>query len=153
MGKSPNTVTLVPVDEDNLKAVFELEVGPDQRHFVAPNPWSLAQALVDHSVAWPRAIVRDGEVVGFLMLEIDPDDEDGRPFWLWRMMVADGRQRRGIGTQAIALAIEEVRARGGSELYTSWVEGEGSPGAFYLRLGFVPTGEVDDGETVARLGL
>lgn len=69
------------------------------------------------------------------------------------MMIADGRQRRGIGSQAIAQAIEEVRARGGSELYTSWVEGEGSPGAFYLRLGFVPTGEVDDGETVARLDL
>jgi len=52
---------------------------------------------------------------------------------------------------ALASAIEEVRGRGGSELYTSWVEGEGSPEPFYRKLGFAPTGEIDDGEIVARL--
>jgi diamine N-acetyltransferase len=68
--------------------------------------------------------------MGFLMLEIDPDDEEDRPYWLWRLMVAASHQRRGIATAALALAFEEVRARGG---------------------GFEPTGEVDDGEIVARL--
>ena len=145
------TVALVPIDADNVGLVFDLEVAPEQRRFVATNPWSLAQALANHPVAWPRAIVADGEVAGFLMLEIDPDEKDGRPFWLWRLMVGDGLQRRGIGSAALALAIEEVRGRGGSELYTSWVEGEGSPEPFYRKLGFAPTGEIDDGEIVARL--
>ncbi|MEX1281384.1 MAG: GNAT family N-acetyltransferase, partial [Acidimicrobiia bacterium] len=77
-------VELHPIDEHNVGAVFELEVAPHQRDHVAPNSWSLAQALAEARIAWPRAIVADGEVVGFLMLEIDPDEEDGRPFWLWR---------------------------------------------------------------------
>jgi diamine N-acetyltransferase len=53
----------------------------------------------------------------------------------------------------LALAFEEVRMRGGKEIYTSWVPGEASPEPFYLGLGFAPTGEVDDGEIVARLQL
>ena len=148
-----DAVRLEPVTEDNLKAVFELQLAPGQEAFVAPNPWSLAQALVESAIAWPRAIVAGEAVVGFLMLEIDPDEEDGRPFWLWRLMLAADRQRRGYGTAALRLAIEEVRARGGSELFTSWVPGEGSPGPFYERLGFVPTGELDEDEIVARLTL
>jgi diamine N-acetyltransferase len=95
----------------------------------------------------------DDQVVGFLMLEIDPHEEDGRPFWLWRLMVAADRQRQGIGTAALALALDQVRASGGTEIYTSWVPGEGSPGPFYERLGFEPTGELDDDEIVARLRL
>lgn len=144
-------VTLEPIDEGNLTAVFALDVAPSQRGFVARNPWSLAQALVEKDVAWPRAIVADGEVVGFLMLEIDPDDEDGRCFYLWRLMVGAEQQGRGYGYRAVIAACDEVRARGGAELYTSWVEGEGGPGPFYEKLGFVPTGEIDDGETVGRL--
>jgi diamine N-acetyltransferase len=146
-------VRLEPITEDNLKAVFDLQVGPGQDAFVAPNPWSLAQALAEHDIAWPRAVVDGHEVVGFLMLEIDPHEEDGRPFWLWRMMIAADRQRRGYGTAALALACHEVRSRGGTELYTSWVPGEGSPGPFYERLGFVPTGEMDEDEIVGRLTL
>jgi diamine N-acetyltransferase len=146
-------VRLEPITEVNVKTVFDLQVGPGQDAFVAPNPWSLAQALAEHDIAWPRAVVAGDEVVGFLMLEIDPDEEDGRPFWLWRMMIAADRQRHGYGTAAIALACDEVRSRGGAELYTSWVPGEGSPGPFYERLGFVPTGELDEDEVVGRLTL
>lgn len=50
-------VELLPITDEHLAAVFDLEVRPDQRHFVAPNPWSLAQALVKGDAAWPRALV------------------------------------------------------------------------------------------------
>jgi diamine N-acetyltransferase len=61
-------VRLEPITDDNLKAVFGLEAAPGQDAFVAPNPWSLAQALVEGEKAWPRAIVAGDAVVGFLML-------------------------------------------------------------------------------------
>jgi diamine N-acetyltransferase len=146
-------VRLEPISEGNVRAVFELEVAPDQQRFVARNPWSLAQALAEQPIAWPRAVVVDDVVVGFLMLEIDPEEQDGRPFWLWRLMIGHAHQRRGYGRAALLLALEEVRARGGAEIFTSWVPGDHSPEPFYLGLGFVPTGELDDGEIVARLSL
>ena len=145
-----DVVTLVPIDEDNVRAVFDLKVGTHQEDFVAPNAWSLAQAVAEASIAWPRAVLAGDRVVGFLMLEIDLEEEDGRPFWLWRLMIGEGLQRRGYGTAALELAIEEVRRRGGTEVYTSWVQHPDGPGVFYLRHGFEPTGEIDDGEVVAR---
>jgi diamine N-acetyltransferase len=145
-------VRLDPVRIDNLEAIYDMKVAPGHEEFVAANPWSLAQAVADTEIAWPRAVVTDDGPVGFLMLAIDPNEGNGRPFWLWRLMVAAEHQRSGIGTAALDLACEEVRSRGGTELYTSWVEAEGGPGPFYLRYGFRPTGEIDD-ETVARLSL
>ena len=68
-------------------------------------------------------------------------------------MLDAAHQRRGHGSAALALAIEHLRSIGATELYTSWVQGEGGPEDFYPRLGFVPTGEVDDGEIVACLDL
>lgn len=146
-------VELQPITKDNVKAVFDLRVAPEQERYVAPNPWSLAQALAEQDVAWPRVIVASGDVVGFLMLEIDLADEDGQPYWLWRLMVDAAHQNRGYGRAALELAIDELRGRGAGELFTSWVPGEAGPEVFYLQLGFVPTGEIDDGEIVARLAL
>ena len=51
--------------------------------------------------------------------------------------------------QVIAL----VRSHGATELLTSYVPGEGSPLPFYQKLGFVPTGEMDEDEIVLRLDL
>ena len=147
------SITLEPITEANVNQVFELEVHPQQKQFVADNPRSLAQALAEFDIAWPRAIVADGVPVGFLMLEIDPEEENGRPFWLWRVMVAAEHQHKGYGRAALEFAVEEIRRRGGTELYTSWVQGDGGPEPFYRRFGFEPNGEIDDDEIVARLRL
>ncbi len=146
-------VELAPITKDNLAEVFDLKVAPGQEGFVATNPWSLAQALAEYEIAWPRAVVADGAVVGFLMLEIDPADEDGRPYWLWRLMIDAASQRKGYGEAALRLVLEELRVIGATELFTSWVPGEQGPEGFYLRFGFQPTGELDDDEIVARLAI
>jgi diamine N-acetyltransferase len=40
---------------------------------------------------------------------------------------------------------------GATALEVSWEPGRGGPEPMYLRYGFVPTGDVEDGEIVARL--
>jgi diamine N-acetyltransferase len=47
---------------------------------------------------------------------------------------------------------EEARRRGRSQITVLWEKGEGGPEGFYLRLGFVPTGELF-GETVGTMNL
>lgn len=147
----PMTVTLVEITADTVRAVCKLAVAPGQENFVAPNAVSLAQALFSDA-AWYRAVHADGELVGFVMLE----DETLRPeppaepgIFLWRLMIADGHQGRGIGREVIRLVLEHVRSRPGVRKFgTSYVPKPGGPGPFYEGLGFVPTGEIDDGEVV-----
>jgi diamine N-acetyltransferase len=146
-------VELTEITADNVGDVYDLTVGPGQDEFVASNPWSLAQAYAERDIAWPRAITVDGTIVGFIMLQFDPDDDDGRAFQLWRLMIAAEHQGKGYGRAAMALGVEECRRRGATELFTSWVVGDGGPEGFYLGLGFEPTGELDDDEKVARLRL
>ncbi|MEM8781632.1 MAG: GNAT family N-acetyltransferase [Planctomycetota bacterium] len=152
-------VTLEPITMANLGAVLALETRADQRRFVATNARSLAQAYVQSDRAWPRAICHDGRPVGFVMLEIlergHPDDPDGRAsYFLCRLMVGAEHQGRGYGRAAIALIVDEVRRLpDGVTLKTCYVPGEGGPEGFYRKLGFEPTGVVEDDEVELRLDL
>jgi diamine N-acetyltransferase len=144
------TVELREVTADTVRTICRLVVAPGQDQFVAPNAVSIAEAYF-HPTAWFRAIYADGEPVGFLML----DDDDTKPLYsLWRLMIADGFQGRGYGKRAVELLTDYVRTRpGATALMTSWVPGDGGPAEFYRKLGFEPTGEMDEGEVVGRLAL
>jgi diamine N-acetyltransferase len=149
-------VELREVTGETVRAVCRLAVAPSQRHLVAPNAVSLAEAIFSPH-AWFRAIHADGVPVGFAMLSLDSAgaDNGGIPeYFLWRLMIDGDYQGRGYGREAIRLIIDHVRTLPGETgLLVSWVPGDASPEPFYLGLGFVPTGEVDDGEVVARLAL
>lgn len=144
-------VTLRPITADTVRAVTSLSVAPEQQHFVAPNAVSLSQALFSDE-AWYRAIYADDELVGFAMLAdetLKPEPPAVPKVFLWRFMIDHRQQRRGIGREAIQLLCEHARSRPGIDvLYTSYVPGEGSPGPFYLGLGFVPNGEMEGDEIV-----
>lgn len=143
-------VSLREVTADTVRAIIRLKVKPEQTQFVAENATSIAQAYFEPK-AWFRAIYAGETPVGFVMLFDDPETPE---YFLWRYMI-DGRyQKMGFGRRALQLFIDHVRTRpGATELFTSYVPGEGSPGPFYLGLGFVETGEVDEGENVIKLAL
>ncbi len=152
---APAEVLLVELTTDNRQDALDLRTHHSQRSFVAPMSMALSQALVppveDGSilVPWFRVIEADGAIVGFVMLGL-PDNEE--PF-LWRLLIDRMHQRRGIAGAALALVGEEVKAMGHQTYLTSWTEGRGSPGPFYIGFGFELTGEVIHGETVARITL
>lgn len=153
----PADVRLVEVTPDNHHAVLSLVTHESQRRFVSPNVKSLADAQVPEIidgvavVPWYRAIEADGELVGFVMLA-EITDAHPEPY-LWRLMIERRHQRRGIGDRVLDLVIEQCRAWDAPSILVSYVEDIGGPEPFYTRRGFVPTGEILDGETEARLML
>lgn len=143
-------VTLREVTAESVRAICALEVAPEQRGFVAPNAVSIAQAHFEPS-AWFRAVYAGEEPVGFVMLYENQEKEE---YFLWRFMVAAEHQGNGYGKRALDLVVEHVRGLpGATELRTSYVPGKAGPRDFYLRYGFVETGEVEGGERVIRLEL
>jgi diamine N-acetyltransferase len=145
-------VTLRPITEDTVWGICQLSetLTEPRKNFVATNAVSLAQAHFNKH-AWFRAIYAGKAPVGFVMIV---DDAETPEYFLWRFMIGEPYQGRGYGRQAIRRLVEYVRTRpNATELLVSCGEGEGSPKEFYLKQGFVPTGEVMDEETVLRMVL
>jgi diamine N-acetyltransferase len=145
------------ITDENRGAVTALRVAPGQERFVA----SVAKSFEDAASTpegnpWYRAIYVGDEPVGFVMLSWDvPPVRPGilGPWFLWRLLIDERHQRRGFGRAALGLIVELIRANGATALLTSYVPGDGGPRPFYERIGFEPTGEIDDGEIVLRLDL
>jgi diamine N-acetyltransferase len=150
------------VTEADRAAAIAIRRGPGQDQFVASVESSLGEA-----VEYPEACARywtvnDGDrVVGFVMLSdgiaadvLEADPTLVGPYFLWRLLIDEREQRKGYGTAALDALVAYVRERPGAEvLLTSADQGEGSPQPFYERYGFVPTGEIHEGEVILRLDL
>jgi diamine N-acetyltransferase len=148
-------VSLREITAATVRTVIGLAVTEYQNRFVAPNAYSLAQALFSPE-AWYRAIYLDDEPVGFVMLSDEslrvplPESPEAK---VWRFMVDARHQRKGIGRAAMLLVIAHVRRKGFNKLALSYHPAEGGPERLYLSLGFRLTGEVDDEEVVMELPL
>ncbi|SFB09322.1 Protein N-acetyltransferase, RimJ/RimL family [Nocardioides alpinus] len=150
----PVDVRLVKITDDTFRPWTWMDVHRSQQRFVATVEDSFVDALFPGTrygvplVPQFRGIEADGQPVGFIMWsEVEP-----RPY-LWRFLVDRRHQGRGIGRRAMDLWSHAMRDLGHTEAETSWVQARGGPEAFYLALGFVPTGEYDDGEALAHLRL
>lgn len=145
------TVALQEITKDTFDDFCDLSVRDDQKKFVAPNDYSIAEAHFNPTRAWFRGIYADEKPVGFLMLDDQPSIPE---YYLWRFMIDSRYQSMGFGTQALDLLIDHVRTRPeAKELLTSVVPAEGGPQAFYEKQGFKLTGEIQDGESMMSLKL
>jgi diamine N-acetyltransferase len=144
-------VSLREITKDTVRSIVKLKLGPGQDRFVASNGMSIAEAHYSPEVAWFRAIYCGDEPAGFVMLNDDPVKQE---YYLWRLMIDERFQRQGVGQRALKLVMDYVRTRpGGTALLTSVVPGDGTPGPFYEKLGFVYTGEEDEGELFMKCEL
>jgi len=154
-------VTLEEITAENREAVLALRLAPGQERFVSSVRDSLAEAAeYQHARPWYRAVFATGKPagpVGFVMVswncEPQPPEIIG-PWFLWKLLIDERYQGRGYGAAVVRQIAELVRAEGATELLTSYVPEDDGPAGFYQRLGFVPTGELDDtGEVIVRLRL
>jgi GNAT superfamily N-acetyltransferase len=154
-------VELREIDGDVLADLRRyVALPPEQRAYVGG---TVDDALADAAAypeakGWPRAVYDDGIPVGFVMLSWDvrPDPPDPTlvgPWFLWKLMIAHDQQGRGLGRAVIDAVSAAIRPEGATELLTSYSVGEGDPSGFYASLGFVPSGDLHEGEVVASLDL
>ena len=150
MNKAYPPVTLEPVAAHNWRAVSKLEVGPEQREFVADPNFYLALCAYDPPLWNPLAILADGVVIGFLMWAIDSSDGSA---WLGGITIDRGHQRKGYGARAVQAAITMLADHQVSHFALSYHPTNLVASRLYSRLGFVETLELEGDEIVARFRL
>jgi diamine N-acetyltransferase len=138
--------------------VVALRVAPSQERFVGTVAGALADAEeIPEARPWYRAIYAGDDPVGFVLLSWDVPPQPPRiigPWFLWKLLIDERRQRCGYGSAAVGLVADIVHANGAIELLTSCVRAADGPETFYRRLGFVPTGDTDEnGEVILALAL
>ena len=137
------------ITEENFVKVLYMKAGGPR--YVPPNAESLAHAWLyyeNHNV-FSFAIYDGDTPVGFMQLE-----EDGeRPvLYLWRVMIDEAYQGRGLGTSAVEKIIGLAGACGKYDALELGCKPENERGMhIYEKLGFRPTGEVEHGEAAMRL--
>ena len=150
MPEQPAQVSLRPVDAANWRDVARLTVTADQARFVTTPTYYLA--MCTYGDVWhPLAAFLEERVVGFLMWGIDDADDS---CWLGGILVDASVQGRGLGRAMVREALDVLAARTGrTEFALSYQPENLVARRLYAGLGFVETGEEEDGELVARLSM
>ncbi len=144
-------VSLKEVNENNFRTIVGMKLNEEQSKYVATNVYSLAQAWLYPEVAKPYAIYNDEEVVGFMMLDWD---EKERECSIWRFMIATDQQGKGYGRKALEYALNIIKEAGKFDyVFLDYVPGNVVGKHLYESMGFIETGEIDEGEVVMKFDL
>ena len=144
-------ITLKKIDEDNFRTVVKMKLNEEQSKYVAPNVYSIAQAWLYQKNARPFAIYNDDEVIGFMMLDWD---EEEREAGIWRFMIAEEKQGKGYGREAMEFALNMIKESNKFDcVYLDYVPENVVGRHLYDSLGFKETGDIDDGEIVMKLDI
>jgi diamine N-acetyltransferase len=141
-------ITLRPVTRQAFDRVIDLKTTPEQEAFVASNLYSLAESAIEPD--WtPLAICAGEKVVGFAMYG---QEADAGRWWIIRFMIGAEHQGKGYGAAALSKLIALMTERHAPrEIFLGYEPGNGVAERLYARFGFEPTGEMEEGEIIARL--
>jgi diamine N-acetyltransferase len=142
------TVTLEHITQHNWVACINLGVTEEQmeRHAVAPNVKSLAQAYAE---PWwtPLGIYDDNTMVGFVMYGRRPGSAIN---YILRLMIDARYQGRGYGKAALTAVIDLIRQQDSGEIQLDYDPNDPIAVRLYTGIGFCWIEQTKDG-VLARL--
>ena len=145
-------LTLKDVTAENWRNCIRLSLHENQVGFVASNVATIAESKFNLHVHL-RAIYADDLLVGMLAFCHEDDPEDLELFWIFRLMIDSAHQAKGYGTNAMRLSINEITRLGVRRIKTMHKPANLTAAAIYAKLGFRPSGELDDGDCLLELEL
>ena len=161
-----NMLRIEKINGKNVWEILKLRVSESQKEFVAANDVSIIEAyttVTANGFAFPFGIYDDKIPVGFMMIGYDSADywEDTpdiarENYSLWRLMIDENYQKKGFGSEAVALGLDFIKSFpcGRSEYCWLSYEPENEVARqLYRSFGFVETGDTVGGEIIAVLKL
>jgi len=140
-------ISLQEIDKSNYEAVCDLDVTKEQEEYVACNMWSLVEARYNSGYTC-KAIYKSNQPIGFLMWVLESESKVS----IWRFMVDQHHQKKGIGRQALKLALKEIAACSAiKEIEICYNPKNPVAKNFYASFGFSEVGMDADGEDMIAL--
>ena len=140
-------ISLEEIDKSNYEAVCDLDVTKEQEEYVACNMWSLVEAQYNSGHTC-KAVYYSGQPVGFLMWVL----ETPLKVSIWRFMIDQQYQKKGIGREALKIALVEVAANPTiKEIEICYNPKNPVAKDFYSSFGFKEVGMDEDGEDMIAL--
>ena len=65
---------LEELSASTIVAANSLTLRPGQEQFVTPTSYAIADAYINPLTSWPRVVLDDDQVVGFIRGNFDPDN-------------------------------------------------------------------------------
>lgn len=148
------TLRLEELSAKTIVAANNLTLRRGQEQFVTPPSYAIADSDINPITSWPRVVLDDDTVVGFVRGNFDPEStrEEFRSC-IWRVSVDASAQGHGVGRFAVLALADEARSRGFSRIYSIWEPGEEGPEQFFLRVGFSIIGQSQYGENIGVLDI
>lgn len=141
-------IVLKDITMENFKECLDLKLDEEQKKFVAPNMYSLAEAKAD-GVSIPHAIYSGETMVGFIMYNYDSKTKLA---YITRLMVDLSHQGKGYGRMAMQEILKRIRSIDEcKEIKISYAPENVVAGKLYESLGFKKTGEILHGEVVCKM--
>ncbi|MGH1276864.1 GNAT family N-acetyltransferase [Bacillus cereus] len=147
-----NKIYLKAIDKNNWEEAIKLSVKEEQQTFIASNLYSIAEVqFLDNF--YTKGIYLEEKMIGFTMFGIDPEDNN---YWIYRLMIDENFQGKGIGKQAIYLVIDEIRRNNNANISRIMIgyAPENLTAKFaYKKAGFIETELSSWGEQLAKYSL
>ena len=143
-------ISLRPVTADNWRPIVKLKLADEQKNWVAPNWYSVLEAIYEDNLE-SRAIYDGDEPVGYVLFG---KEADANKHWIIRLMIDIDHQKKGYGRAAMVQIIDLMQSHYKLDaIYISFVPGNDVARKLYEQLGFVDTGEMEEGEHIFKLPL
>jgi diamine N-acetyltransferase len=157
-------ITLRKIDWDNWEECISLKVTDEQDDFIATNKYSLAQSYVaqlnDEKPPMSFAIYNSERMIGFTLMYHDEAEEnefgDDSCYGICRFMIDQKFQGNGYGRESMKVVLEYLKSEPqgeASSIYLTYDPENKVAQSLYKSFGFIETGEISEGEIVAKLAL
>ncbi|WP_433747719.1 GNAT family N-acetyltransferase [Falsibacillus pallidus] len=136
---SKENIKIVELNAENWYECCVLKVSEEQREFIEPNAISIAQSKFESTLK-PYAIYFEDKIVGFLMFNSVPEELNG--YWIYRIMVDQKYQGKGIGKAATKLMIAAMsKLPNAYKLVVGYHPENQGAHKLYQSLGFIDEGD------------
>lgn len=143
-------VELKEIDRESWEECMRLVLRLEQGGLVAPHRYQDPQFAAEPSFV-QLGIYHEGRMVGYAMYGQDPDDGE---WWIYRLMIDEDHQGKGLGKAALAAIIDRLKKQHGcKQVFMGYRPENYVAAALAWTMGFERTGQMLQGEYIVKRDL